>query len=222
MNDFDARLPREPAEHPSPEALFEAVRGVEDESGRPSILRHAESCATCAAEILHITAFQEPAPLSPAKADAAWRNFGNVETRTREYGRTRFSPWMLAAAAVVVAAVAVVPFLQRSKASDTERGAKQSTVLISPRGTLSAPPAEFIFQATGSGPVRVTVFDSARNFAWTSAPTSAGRVTLPESQRQILKFGRQYSWTLLEDEGTAPIASFTLENGAEPPHRGAR
>ncbi|MGH9442084.1 MAG: hypothetical protein ACRD16_07390 [Thermoanaerobaculia bacterium] len=220
MKRLDANLPPEPKVHPSPEELLEATRDGAtregaDVSARQAILRHAAACATCSAETLHLAAFREPAPLSPGRAAAAWRNFGKLKTDDR-HRRRRLSAWTLAFAAVIVGAIAIVPFLQRLRPPDRERGAGGEAVLLSPAGPLSAPPVEFVFQNASSRTVRVTVFDSGRNFDWTSAPTSAGRVVFPESERRLLKSGRQYFWTLIGSGEAGPVASFRIESRSVP------
>lgn len=78
-------LPAKPeGPHPSPEALLAARRGPRS-AAVERVLRHAASCADCAAEMARLDAFDAPEPLAPAALEAAWRRFetGPPTPRTR-------------------------------------------------------------------------------------------------------------------------------------------
>ena len=68
-------LPASPeGPHPSPESLLAARRGPRS-AAVERVLRHAASCADCAAEMARLDAFESPEPLAPAALEAAWRRF---------------------------------------------------------------------------------------------------------------------------------------------------
>ena len=207
------------AKHPSPEALFEAAAGGGDAAARSEIQRHAAVCSDCSAELAHLEAFRTPAPVRRSELDAAWGRFqtGRTGLQAGRKGRVaRRSPiWVLAAAALAIGVA--IPILRRgvrvATPPETERGAPNGVELVSPRGDLPAPPAEFVFRGP-SHPVRVTVFDSSRTFDWTSVAASGGRVAFPESERRRLEEGRSYLWTIVGTDGPAPVATFRIAPGA--------
>jgi hypothetical protein len=86
---------------------------------------------------------------------------------------------------------------------DTTRGGPAGSVAVwSPSGELSEAPHEFLFPQEAAGPRRVTVYDAARSYFWTSPPSSSGSIPFPESERRKLTPGVDYFWTLLGDEAT--------------------
>ena len=72
-----------------------------------------------------------------------------------------------------------------------------------PTGVLSAAPAELVFPAPSGEPRRVRVFDAQGTYSWTSGPVSGGRVPFPEAERQRLRPGVEYFWTVLGEDGAA-------------------
>jgi hypothetical protein len=80
----------------------------------------------------------------------------------------------------------------------------------SPEGSLAAPPPEFVFPDPGGEARRVTVFDAAQSYVWTSPPAVGGRVVFPEAERKRLQPGVEYFWTVLGDEGTTAARSFRI------------
>ncbi len=154
-----------------------------------------------------------------SELEAGWGRFqtGRMGLQAGRKGRVarRSLGWALAAAALAIGVA--IPVLRRgarvATPPETERGAPNGIELVSPRGDLPAPPAVFVFRGP-SRPVRVTVFDASKSFAWTSAPASGGRVAFPESERRRLEEGRSYLWTIVGTDGPAPVATFRIAPGA--------
>ncbi|MFY9820560.1 MAG: hypothetical protein WAM82_04210, partial [Thermoanaerobaculia bacterium] len=100
------------------------------------------------------------------------------------------------------------------QAVDVERGGNQGeTAGWSPLGTLTAPPAAFVFSDPGDGPRRVRVFDATQSYQWTSELTFGGRIAFPPAEQRRLKPETQYFWTVVggaADTGTA-TQSFRIE-----------
>ena len=192
--------PLPPGPHPPPEALLSALREPGSAAGRKA-LDHAATCADCSEELVHAEAFLRK---SPGASAAAW---GRFRSGARANGR-RFPPWALAAAAAAVLAIGL-PLLLRRPAPDVERGESSRLTLISPRGPLAAPPRTFSFRLPPGRTARVMVFDADRTFEWTSEPSN-GSVAFPGAERQRLKSGRDYFWTLVGTEGSAPVARFRI------------
>lgn len=191
-------LPRGP--HPPPEALLSALKEPESPGGREA-LDHAATCADCSEELVHAEAFLRNAPGASA---AAWERFRSGASATRR----RLPAWALAAAAAAVLAIGL-PLLLRRPAPDVERGSSSAVALVSPRGPLSGPPRTFSFRLPPGQTARLMLFDADRAFEWTSPP-SKGSVALPDAERARLKSGRDYFWTLIGTEGSAPVARFRI------------
>ena len=158
-----------------------------------------------------------------SELDAAWGRFqtGRTGLQAGRKGRGRVarrSPgWALAAAALAIGVA--IPVLRRgarvaTPPPETERGAPNGAELVSPRGDLPAPPAEFVFRGPSHPVQRHGLRRVPRPFAWTSAPASGGRVAFPESERRRLEEGRSYLWTIVGTDGPAPVATFRIAPGA--------
>lgn len=132
------------------------------------------------------------------------------------YGSRFGRPGGLALAAALVAAVvglglwsraAWAPHPALSSLGGAAAGAWQ------PAGRLDAPPTEILFPPPSDGkPRRVTVFDISRSYSWTSLPAAGGRVAFPEAERQKLKPGVSYFWTVIDEKNgkNASPRSFRL------------
>jgi hypothetical protein len=199
----DPVVPRSPrGPHPPPEALFSALREPGSAAGRAA-LDHAATCADCSEELVHAEAFLRRS--GRGGSAAAWERFRSGARTPRR----RVPAWALAAAAAAVFAIGV-PLLLRRPAPDVERGASSAVALVAPRGPLSAPPRTFSFRLPPGQTARMMLFDADRTFEWTSPPSS-GSVSLPDSERARLRPGRDYFWTLLGTEGSAPVARFRIK-----------
>lgn|GEM_PF-1939932 len=69
-----------------------------------------------------------------------------------------------------------------------------------PAGTLDGPPSEIVFPAANGEEQRVTVFDADHSYTWTSPPAANGRVLFPAGERQRLRKGVDYYWTVIGQE----------------------
>jgi hypothetical protein len=226
----DATLPPcPPGPHPTPEQLYKARRGprtAEDERW----LAHAAVCATCSEELLRQEAFDDPEPVSHGHLAAAWERFGRPEARSPKapvIPITRNLPlaqpvapsrWPalrragLPLAAALVAGTVGLGLWQRSHPAvsplavdakhDVERGGGAPAGDWQPSGLLDAPPTELTFTAPPDGETRrVIVHNESWSYTWTSAPTAGGRVLFPEAERNKLKRGEDYYWTLVGEDG---------------------
>ena len=201
----DIEIPRSPrGPHPSPETLLAALRQPEDAAGR-EVLDHAVLCADCSLELVHLEAFLGSGREADPAIGDAWKRFRAARPARR---RRAFPAWALAAAAAAIAAIAV-PLLVRRPAADVERGESAAATLLAPRGSLAAPPSRFSFRLPPGKKARVMIFDADRTFEWTSPP-SDGVVPLPDAERRRLRSGRDYFWTLVGTEGSAPVARFRI------------
>jgi hypothetical protein len=199
----DPGIPRSPrGPHPSPEALFSARRDPESDAGRAA-LDHAATCADCSEELVHAEAFLRKPGGGASKA--AWERFRAGAGTSRA---AAVPAWALALAAAAVLAIGL-PLLLRRPAADVERGESSAATLVSPRGSVSEPPRTFAFRVPSGRTARVMVFDSDRTYEWTSSP-SGGTVVFPDPERKRLKSGRDYFWTLVGTEGSAPVARFRI------------
>jgi len=208
----DIEIPKRPVgPHPGAETLLAAVRSAAGSPEARGALRHAATCAECSKELVHIEAFERAARMGDRRTEAAWICFR--DRRSRPFGpRTRLWVMAAAAAAAILAAVAL-PLMRRGLApsgGETERGAGSGVRLVSPRGIVSRPPSELIFENPVRASLRATIFDAGRSFEWTSPATTGGRVSIPEGERKQFSTGTRYYWTLLGGEVTAPVASFRV------------
>jgi hypothetical protein len=80
----------------------------------------------------------------------------------------------------------------------------------SPLGPLPTPPAELVFPAEDGEPRRVTVYDAAGAYRWTSEPAAGGRGPFPAAERRRLRPGVEYFWTVLDGDGMAAARSFEI------------
>jgi hypothetical protein len=210
---------RPPGPHPTPEQLYRARRSPRS-SEAERWLTHAMACATCTEELLHQEAFDAPDPVSPRHLAAAWERFGDPAARTSDRTVRGFS-WAGALAAAAVASVlglgvwtashSAPSALQDSHSANTAaslRGSAEAAGDRRPAGILDAPPTEIVFPAPDGDAKRVTVFD-AHGYTWTSPPTANGRVPFPAAERQRLRKGVDYFWTVVGEEGSV-ARSFRL------------
>lgn len=206
----DAALPLPlppPGPHPMPAVLHRASSGPRSAEALRA-LEHLALCAECSEEKLRRESFDNPEPLSARRVQKAWSRFGRAPAR--------FSarPALAAAAAVVVALLGGALWLAREPAGDPFRGRPASIEPVSPSGILEAPPQEFGFsrrRTRAESPVRVTVFDASQTYIWTSEATRANRVLFPRQERERLRTGTDYFWTILTDEEAVPAKSFHLQ-----------
>jgi hypothetical protein len=198
---------RAPGPHPTPEQLYRARRGpqsAEDERW----LAHAAVCALCSEELVHQEAFDAPEPVSPAKLEDAWARFGKAP-EARRPAPSRRTPALALAATLAAAVLGLflwkgLPGPEEPGTAGVTRGGSEVAGDWRPAGVLAVPPAEIVFPAPSEEPRRVRVFDAAGSYSWTSGPVSGGRVPFPEAERQRLRPGVEYFWTVLgEDGGTA-------------------
>jgi hypothetical protein len=202
--------PRPLGPHPTPEQLYAARHGQDEESR--SILRHAAGCALCSLEIARQEAFDGPQALPTGQVEAAWERFGR-EPEARAPRRSLRQAPLLALAATLTACVLGLGIwnAQRNpKPEDVERGAPATAVDWQPSGTLDAPPAEIVFPNPQGDPRRVRVFDAAQDYTWTSEPTTDGRVPFPEAERRRLRPGVEYFWTVLDGGDGEAARSFRI------------
>jgi hypothetical protein len=178
------------------------------------------ACAACSEELLRQEAFDRPEAVPAARLAAAWERF---EAREAQPGKRAAVRWRLAARpalalAASLAAVAlglgvwlVIGWSPAGEGPEGEslRGAEAEG--FTPSGALTAPPAEFHFPAADAGPRRVLVFDAEGTYRWTSEPATGGRVGFPETERQKLRPGVDYSWTVLDGGAAEPTISFRVE-----------
>lgn len=207
-------IPRPPSPHPSPEELYRA-RTADDEGARLA-KEHAALCAECTEELAHLESFDRP-DVPMREAEAAWPRFGEPSERpARRAGglalwHPRVQRSLLAAAAAIALLAAASVWLARRPAADLGplRSAPEAVRLVSPEGLLSDAPREFVFSGV-QGPVRVMVFDAARNYSWTSEPVESDRVAFPDEERRRMQTGVEYSWTVLGEGIEVPVRTFLL------------
>jgi hypothetical protein len=220
---------RPPGPHPTPEQLYRARRGPRSAEAE-RWLAHAATCATCTELLLHQEAFDAPDPVSPRHLAAAWERFGDPAAQTS--GRianvaktpVRGFSWAGALAAAAVASVLGLGVWTASHSSPhapqdphsahpsntaaSLRGSAEAAGDRQPSGILDAPPTEIVFPVPDGDAKRVTVFD-AHGYTWTSPPTANGRVPFPAAERQRLRKGVDYFWTVVGEEGSV-ARSFRL------------
>jgi len=195
--------------HPTPEQLYLA-RGRQDEEAQ-RILRHAAVCAQCSVELARQEAFDAPEAMPADGLEAAWERFGKEpEARPR---RPAYRPPILALAAtlaVCIVGLGLWVTKPEPQAANVERGAPALAADWQPSGTLDSLPTVFTFPAPKDEPRRVRVFDAAQDYTWTSEPTTGGRIAFPESERQRLRPGVKYFWTVLDGGEESAARSFRV------------
>jgi len=208
-------IPRRPAgPHPSPEQLYRARRGPRDAEAE-SALTHAAGCAFCSAEMARQEAFDEPEPVSGSTLSAAWRQFGREPAAARRSARRW--PLLELAAGLLVCALGLGILTVRVShrpAPDVERGLdeEETSAEWSPSGNLDASPQAFVFPAPPGEPRRVKVFDAPQSYTWTSQPATGGKVAFPQAERQRLRRGVEYFWTVLDGDEEGAAHSFRIRN----------
>jgi len=221
----DTALPiRPPGPHPTPEQLYRARHGPRT-SEVERWLAHAAVCAACSEELLRQEAFDAPQPMGSGSLAAAWERFGQAPraplapvlpiSRIRpivpdtSIAQPTRRPAVLrwAVAAALAAAVVGLGTWSQTRAP---RAALSAQGIWQPAGLLDTPPAEILFPSASDGTARrVTVFDRSRSYSWTSPLTAGGRIAFPEAERQKLRPGVDYLWTVAGEQGGAP-RSFRL------------
>lgn len=195
--------------HPTPEQLYAARRGPRRAEAERH-LAHAGGCAQCSAELARQEAFDHPEPVPQAGLDAAWERFNRPDAAAvpRQPAPSRGAA--LALAATLAACLLGFVLLQPTRtagppAADSERtrGSGEVAGLWSPMGRLEEPPAELVFPAPDGEPRRVTVYDAAGAYRWTSEPATGGRIAFPAAERQRLRPGVEYFWTILDGDEMA-------------------
>src|SRR5215213_8985509 len=181
--------------HPTPEQLYMARRGPRRAEAERH-LAHAAGCARCSAELARQEAFDHPEPVPQAGLDAAWERFNRLDVAAAPRRQTSSRGPALALAATLAACLLGFALLQPTRtaappAADSEatRGSGEVAGLWSPMGRLEAPPADLVFPASDGEPRRVTVYDAAGTYRWTSEPATGGRITFPDAERQRLRPG---------------------------------
>jgi hypothetical protein len=124
--------------------------------------------------------------------------------------RQRRARWMapLGALAASIAAVAVFSVWTSTRPASSHlaapppgmRGGSGAAGTWLPAGLLDAPPSEIVFPAANGEAQRVTVFDAGHTYTWTSPPALDGRVLFPAGERQRLRKGVDYYWTVIGQE----------------------
>ncbi len=194
---------RAPGPHPTPEQLYEARSGPRTDEAEQH-LAHAAVCAACSEEILRQEAFDAPEPMAARDIQTAWARFGGPPAVRRPPQRNP----VLALAAVLALCVIGLGFWIAVRQDvqppdDVTRNGGPVVGTWSPEGTLEAVPAEFVFPDLGGEARRITVYDAAQSYVWTSPPAVDGKVAFPEEERRKLRPGVEYYWTVVGEEGAA-------------------
>ncbi len=205
--------------HPTPGQLYAARRsphGTEAEGH----LAHAAACALCSAELARQEAFDNPEPVSQAGIDAAWERFAGQADAAAVSRRPVPSRWRpaLALAATLAACVVGLAFLWPPRPSTLPvsndagptRGGSEAAGVWSPTGVVEAPPAELVFPVSDGELRRVTVYDDAGTYRWTSEPAAGGRIPFPVAERLLLRPGVKYFWTILDGDEATAAQSFAV------------
>ena len=207
MNDAD--IPKTPpGPHPDVERLMAAWRDA-DAPGSQTALDHAAQCARCSEELVHLEAFLDP-HVAGANPERAWKRFRTGERGAPTSRRLSGIGWAAAGLAAAAALIVAQVVRRLPPRPDVERGgASREAALVAPNGDVRSAPEEFVFRIPEGRSARVTLFDEDRSFRWTSDPAS-GKVALPPEQRNALRPGRVYFWTLTDAGESAPIARFRI------------
>jgi hypothetical protein len=203
-------IPLRPAgPHPTPEQLYRARHSPRDAEAE-RVLEHAAGCALCSTELARQEAFDEPEALPAGAVEAAWQRFGAEPVAARRSARQ--APLLALAAAVVICVLGLGIWMSRQSPAphDVERGAEGTAADWQPAGTLDAPPEAFVFPAPAGEPRRVKVFDATQSYTWTSEPTTGGRIVFPPAERQRLRPGVEYFWTVLDSDEERAAPSFRI------------
>lgn len=208
--------------HPTPDQLYRARRGPRGAEAERH-LAHAAACASCSAELARQDVFDHPEPVSEARLDEAWERFTRTDAAHQPRRRPALARGLPALALAATLAACVIGFTLLGPArtaappvdAGVARGGGEVAGSWSPTGPLPEPPTELVFPAQDGELRRVTVYDAAGTYRWTSEPAAGGRVPFPEAERQRLRPGVEYFWTVLDGEGTAAAQSFTIR----PPDR---
>lgn len=122
--------PRPTGPHPTAEQLYLAVAAERSGGCGPAeeeVFAHAASCADCSAEIAHLEAFEQPAPVAPGALDDAWRRF---RQRTHPEAGAPVAPF---------APLAIADAGRAGRVSAPSSAPRQATIVPFP--TPSRPPA---------------------------------------------------------------------------------
>jgi hypothetical protein len=204
--------PRPSGPHPGAESLYRAHVSPKS-AGSAEVLAHAATCAACSAELAALEAFSAtpPDPFGGAarRAGAAWDVFSGRPAR-----RPARVPLPALAVAAALALLVGAAVLVRRPTADVERGGSVPAPM-SPDGILQAPPEVFRFRVPGTSSVRVSVFDAARSYAWTSPAVASGEpVPFPPKERAKLRPGVVYTWVVLGEGRTLPARTFEIRADA--------
>lgn len=201
--------------HPTSEQLYSARRGPRGAAAERH-LAHAAACPLCAEELARQEAFDHPEPVPPARLEAAWERFNQPPAAAPP--RRILSRGLPALALAATVAICVIGFTLLGPTRTTTppvdpgvtRGGEAVADFWNPTGALPAPPAELIFQVPDGEPRRVTVYDAAGTYRWTSEPAAGGRIPFPAAERERLRAGVEYFWTVLDGEETTVARSFEI------------
>lgn len=192
---------RAPGPHPTPEQLYAARREPRTAEAE-RWLDHAAVCAVCSEEILRQEAFDAPEPMSAHDIETAWSRFGGPPAVRRPQQRNP----VLALAAVLALCVLGLGLwvaVRPPSPDDVTRGDDPVAGVWSPAGIVEAPPGEFVFPDPGGEARHITVYDATQSYVWTSPPAVGGKVAYPEQEKQKLRPGVEYFWTVVGEEGAA-------------------
>lgn len=187
------------ADHLDDVALAQLLDGAFDEQGRTDAERHVETCARCAQDLRELRA-------SSALLSAALAAEPSVEVPMRQPQRaaatgrrTRVTPWAVAAALLLAAALAVGADPLLAFARELWRTVSRTVeARPDPAGTgMTARPERVLIELTPQSPdlildfaarprgghVLVTLHDAATIIVTTTAAAHAGVTVLPERLR---------------------------------------
>ena len=210
--------------HPSPEELYRARKDPHGAAAEAH-LAHAAACTVCAAELARLEAFDHPEPLAPAHLEAAWERFNRLEAggppARRAVPPRAILPRRLAFALAATLAACAAGLLLLKPAgpppppADATRGAGEQAGPWSPDGSREGPPDAFTFPVTDGAPRRITLYDAAGTYRWTSEPATGGRIPFPAAERARLRSGVDYFWTVLDGEEATAARMFRIQKPGE-------